>query len=63
MGNNYWLAALALMLIIEGVLPFLAPGLWRETFRRITEMSDGQVRFIGLASMISGLLLLLFVSR
>jgi len=62
-GNNYWLAALALMLIIEGVLPFLAPGLWRETFRRITEMSDGQVRFIGLASMISGLLLLLFVSR
>ena len=61
--GNYWLAALALMLIIEGVLPFLAPGLWRETFRRITEMSDGQVRFIGLASMISGLLLLLFVSR
>jgi uncharacterized protein YjeT (DUF2065 family) len=61
-GNNL-LIALALMLIIEGVLPFLAPGLWRETFRRITEMSDGQVRFIGLTSMISGVLLLLFVSR
>ena len=56
------LAALALMLIIEGLLPFLAPGFWRETFRRITEMSDGQLRFIGLTSMLAGLLLL-FLSR
>lgn len=61
--GKYLLTALALMLVIEGVLPFLAPGLWRETFRRITEMSDGQVRFIGLTSMLSGLLLLLYVSR
>ena len=52
------LTALALMLIIEGMLPFLAPGFWRETFRRITEMSDGQLRFIGLTSMLAGLLLL-----
>jgi hypothetical protein len=59
--GKYLLTALALMLIIEGVLPFLAPGLWRETFRRITEMSDGQLRFIGLISMTVGLLLL-FVS-
>jgi uncharacterized protein YjeT (DUF2065 family) len=61
--GKYLLTALALMLVIEGVLPFLAPGLWRETFRRITEMSDGQVRFIGLTSMLCGLLLLLYVSR
>ena len=54
------LTALALMLIIEGMLPFLAPGFWRETFRRITEMSDGQLRFIGLTSMLAGLLLLFF---
>ena len=54
------LAAVALMLIIEGVLPFLVPTLWRETFRRLTEMSDGQVRFIGLSSMLAGLLLLYF---
>ncbi len=54
------LTALALMLIIEGLLPFLAPGFWRETFRRITEMSDGQLRFIGLTSMLAGLLLLYF---
>ena len=51
------------MLIIEGVMPFCAPGVWRETFRRIIEMSDGQVRFIGLISMLCGLLLLYFMAR
>jgi hypothetical protein len=59
MGPTF-LMALALMLILEGVLPFLAPNLWRETFRRITQMSDGQIRFVGLSSMIVGLLLLLW---
>jgi uncharacterized protein len=53
--------ALALMLILEGVLPFLAPNLWRDTFRRITQMSDGQIRFVGLSSMLVGLLLLLWI--
>jgi uncharacterized protein YjeT (DUF2065 family) len=61
--GKYLLTALALMLVFEGLLPFLAPGLWRDTFRRITEMSDGQVRFIGLTSMLGGLLLLLYVAR
>lgn len=60
--SNTLLLALALMLIIEGLLPFLVPGFWRETFRRLIEMSDGQVRFIGLTSMLAGLLLL-FLSR
>ena len=55
-----FLMALALMLILEGVLPFLAPNLWRDTFRKITQMSDGQIRFVGLSSMIVGLLLLLW---
>lgn len=54
------LMALALMLILEGALPFLAPNLWRDTFRRITQMSDGQIRFVGLSSMLVGLLLLLW---
>ena len=54
------LMAFALMLIFEGVLPFLAPGLWRDTFRKITQMSDGQIRFVGLSSMLAGLLLLLW---
>ena len=53
------LTAVALMLIIEGVLPFLMPMLWRETFRRLISMSDGQIRFLGLSSMLVGLLLLL----
>lgn len=52
------LAALALMLVLEGVLPFLVPAVWRETFRKMTEMSDGQLRFVGLTSMLGGLLLL-----
>jgi uncharacterized protein len=56
------LTAFALMLVIEGVLPFLVPGVWRDTFRRLTEMSDGQIRFIGLTSMLTGLLLL-YITR
>ena len=56
--GNILLTAFALMLIIEGILPFLLPALWRETFRRLTEMSDGQIRFVGLTSMLAGLLLL-----
>ena len=58
--GSVFLMALALMLILEGVLPFLAPTLWRETFRKITQMSDGQIRFVGLSSMLVGLLLLLW---
>ena len=50
--------AVALMLIIEGVMPFLLPTVWRNAFRRLTEMSDGQIRFVGLSSMLAGLLLL-----
>jgi uncharacterized protein YjeT (DUF2065 family) len=52
------LNALALMLVIEGVLPFLAPAAWRQTFRKMVEFSDGQLRFIGMTSMLGGLLLL-----
>ncbi|MDB5864284.1 MAG: hypothetical protein JWO70_2090 [Betaproteobacteria bacterium] len=60
--SNTLLTALALMLVIEGLLPFLLPALWRDTFRRLTEMGDGQIRFIGLTSMLAGLLLL-YVAR
>lgn len=59
MSASLLVAAFALMLVLEGVLPFLAPRVWRETFRRITELSDGQIRFIGLSSMIAGLILLM----
>jgi len=50
--------AFALMLVLEGLLPFIAPKAWRDTFRRITELADGQIRFIGLSSIIVGLILL-----
>jgi uncharacterized protein YjeT (DUF2065 family) len=62
MTGNIILTAFALMLIIEGILPFLLPGIWRDTFRRLIEMSDGQIRFIGLTSMLVGLLLL-YIAR
>jgi len=55
---NTLLVALGLMLVIEGILPFVAPGVWRETFRRVTELSDGQLRFIGLSSLLAGLVML-----
>ncbi len=57
MGSSL-LTAFALMLIIEGFLPFIAPAAWRETFLRLARMGDGQIRFIGLTSMLAGLLLL-----
>jgi hypothetical protein len=52
--------ALALMLVLEGFLPFLNPGLWRRLFERVTAMSDGEIRFFGLTSMVIGLALLAF---
>jgi uncharacterized protein YjeT (DUF2065 family) len=55
------LLAFALMLVIEGLMPFAAPRVWRETFRRVTEMNDGQVRFIGLTSMLIGIVIMAFV--
>lgn len=54
MSESLW-TALALVLVVEGLLPLLAPRAWRDTFRRLVEMSDGQLRFIGLASIALGL--------
>ena len=51
------LLAFALMLVIEGFLPFVAPKIWRETFRRVTELTDGQIRFLGLSSLLLGVII------
>ncbi|HTS21805.1 MAG TPA: DUF2065 domain-containing protein [Casimicrobiaceae bacterium] len=56
-----FLAACGLVLVLEGVLPLLAPDSWREAFRRLTELTDGQLRFIGLISMTIGAVILLAV--
>ena len=58
---EYWLLGLAMMLVIEGLLPFLFPSMWRETFARLLSLSDGQIRFVGITAMISGLLLLYLI--
>jgi len=49
--------AFAMMLVLEGLLPLFAPASWREMFRRVTELTDGQIRFFGLASVLAGLTL------
>ena len=54
-----FLAACALVLVLEGLLPFLAPRTWREAFRRLTELSDGQLRFVGLVSIAIGIIVLI----
>ena len=59
MGETF-LAALALVLILEGVLPLVAPRAWREAFTKMLELTDGQLRFVGLMSFGIGLVLLFF---
>ena len=54
-----FLAACALVLVLEGLMPLLAPRTWRDTFRRITELSDGQLRFVGLVSVLIGVIVLM----
>ena len=52
-------SAVALVLILEGLLPFLNPGAWRRVFERALEMTDAQIRLVGLGSLIAGVLILL----
>jgi hypothetical protein len=58
--NSTIFLTLGLMLVFEGLLPFIAPQAWRETFKRMIELKDGQLRFVGLLSIIGGLLLIIF---
>jgi len=60
----YWteiLTALALVFVIEGMLPFISPARYRRMVAEITQLSDNQIRNVGLAVMIAGLLLLFVV--
>ncbi|HAX21017.1 MAG TPA: DUF2065 domain-containing protein [Hydrogenophaga sp.] len=56
MADLFW-PALALVLIFEGLLPFIAPGAWRRVFSEMLKMNDGQIRFFGLCSLCVGVLL------
>jgi uncharacterized protein len=60
-ADTFW-AAMALVLVFEGLFPFLSPGGWRRTFQRLLSLQDGQLRFFGLISIVLGLGLLWLVS-
>jgi uncharacterized protein YjeT (DUF2065 family) len=60
--NKTLLTAFGLMLVFEGLLPLLVPQAWRETFKRMIELKDGQLRFIGLMSIVGGLIIV-FLSK
>ncbi len=60
MGQDF-LAALCLVLVIEGVLPFLAPGRWRNMVLALAQVDERTIRLTGLASMAVGAGLLYLV--
>ena len=60
--SELFLPALALMLVFEGILPFAAPHIWRDIFRKVLESSDQQIRLFGFFSMLAGLLLLVWAA-
>jgi len=60
----YWteiLTAVALVLVLEGMLPFVGPGRYKQLVAQIVRLSDNQLRAFGLTTMIAGLLLLFIV--
>ncbi|MES2422990.1 MAG: DUF2065 domain-containing protein [Pseudomonadota bacterium] len=60
-GESFW-TAVGLVLVIEGLLPFLSPGGWRRMFQQVLQLRDGQIRFFGLGSMVVGILLIWLLS-
>ena len=60
-SDTFW-TALALVLVLEGLFPFLSPGGWRQTFMRLMQLRDGQLRFFGLTAIVIGLLTLWLLS-
>ena len=57
MGESF-IIALGLVLILEGVVPLIFPAIWKDTFRRITGLEDGQLRFVGLMAVGAGVAVL-----
>jgi uncharacterized protein len=54
--------ALALVFVFEGLMPFLAPAIWRQSFQQALKLDDGQLRFFGLCSILIGLAVLFLLS-
>lgn len=57
--NNTLLTALGLMMVLEGLMPLMLPKTWRDTFKRMIAFNDGQLRFVGLLSVLGGIVLIL----
>ena len=60
----YWteiLTAVALLLVIEGILPFVGPDRYKRLVAQLAELSDNQLRAVGFGSMLAGLVLLFVV--
>ena len=58
-ADSLWVA-LALVLVIEGLLPFLSPPAWRRTMAQVAQLQDGQIRFFALLAILLGLAMLWF---
>jgi uncharacterized protein YjeT (DUF2065 family) len=56
-SDAIWLA-LAFVLVIEGLFPFISPSAWRRTFSQLLKLTDGQLRFFAMFSILAGLLLM-----
>ncbi|MCF8168283.1 MAG: DUF2065 family protein [Rhodoferax sp.] len=56
-SDTFWLA-LGLVLVIEGLFPFASPASWRKMFLQLLQLQDGQIRTFGLLSILSGLLMI-----
>lgn len=56
------LSALALLLVLEGLLPLVAPQRWRNMFEQLLQLHNGQLRYFGCMCVLAGLLLLWLVS-
>ena len=59
-SETFWLAG-ALVLVIEGIFPFLFPAGWRRMFVQILQLHDGQLRFFGMCSILAGTLLIWYL--
>jgi uncharacterized protein YjeT (DUF2065 family) len=62
MSGTDWLQALALVLIVEGLMPFLSPTRWRQIMQQVLQLQDGQIRFFGLCCLLVGAVLLLWLA-
>jgi len=61
-GSDLIWAALGLVFVIEGLMPFISPAGWRRVFMQVQQLTDGQIRFFGFISIALGLLLLAWMT-